>query len=361
MAGAGARGRRSPGPWTRYAGAIGYAPNPPPALQVSPLPDDGVLVENSAHLEWTADAGAVGIAGYAYAVDRSPDGAPEAQVNANEPAATVTVDDDGDWFFHVQALDNAGNWSAVATVPLHVDTVPLQIAGVTYRTFAYNPGFGTLPIRFTVNKPSDVTVTILPASADTPLRTYELGAQQDAVQLAWDGRDDGGQVVPSGSYRFRVQAADEHGRTADAIYKNVLLTQKRIVISLSRQALTAFDGNTVVLSTLVTTGGPSCRRRRARSRSWPGIRHSPSIRRGPRAAPSGTRTSPPVTPCSSPTAVTSSTMRRGAVGSGPGSNAVAGTPGGNGTGTHGCVNVPYGVQSRLFFWTDVGTPVIVTY
>jgi lipoprotein-anchoring transpeptidase ErfK/SrfK len=46
---------------------------------------------------------------------------------------------------------------------------------------------------------------------------------------------------------------------------------------------------------------------------------------------------------------------------GPGSNAVDGRPGGNGTGTHGCVNVPFGVQARLFGWADVGTPVVVTH
>jgi len=44
---------------------------------------------------------------------------------------------------------------------------------------------------------------------------------------------------------------------------------------------------------------------------------------------------------------------------GPGSNSVAGTPGGNFTGTHGCTNVPLSAMTEFYSWTDVGTLVQV--
>ena len=44
---------------------------------------------------------------------------------------------------------------------------------------------------------------------------------------------------------------------------------------------------------------------------------------------------------------------------GPGSNLVPGQPGEETTGTHGCVNVPLDVQTKLFAWTDLGTPVVI--
>ncbi|HEY8694680.1 MAG TPA: L,D-transpeptidase [Chloroflexota bacterium] len=44
---------------------------------------------------------------------------------------------------------------------------------------------------------------------------------------------------------------------------------------------------------------------------------------------------------------------------GPGSNAQAGTAGGDFTGTHGCVNAPFQFERDLYNWADVGTPVIV--
>ena len=40
---------------------------------------------------------------------------------------------------------------------------------------------------------------------------------------------------------------------------------------------------------------------------------------------------------------------------GPGSNARAGTPGQNNTGTHGCVNVPASVAAWLYTWAPIGT------
>jgi lipoprotein-anchoring transpeptidase ErfK/SrfK len=44
---------------------------------------------------------------------------------------------------------------------------------------------------------------------------------------------------------------------------------------------------------------------------------------------------------------------------GPGSDAQTGTPGGDLTGTHGCVNVPPQFERDLYNWADIGTPVIV--
>jgi lipoprotein-anchoring transpeptidase ErfK/SrfK len=45
---------------------------------------------------------------------------------------------------------------------------------------------------------------------------------------------------------------------------------------------------------------------------------------------------------------------------GPGSNTSLGTPGGDFTGTHGCVNIPYAAAAQLFRWAELGTPVIVS-
>jgi lipoprotein-anchoring transpeptidase ErfK/SrfK len=44
---------------------------------------------------------------------------------------------------------------------------------------------------------------------------------------------------------------------------------------------------------------------------------------------------------------------------GPGSNTQLGTAGTDFTGTHGCVNVPLEFEANLFQWADVGTPVII--
>ena len=351
-----------PGPWSAYDGTVGFAPDPPPAPVVTRLPNGGLVTQRQVRVEWAADGGPAGIAGFAYGVGRTADVVLPAEPNATEPAAQLTLPDDGDWFFRVRTLDHAGNWSEPATLALHVDTLPVQIADVSYRTAAIHPGYGgSVPIAFTLNKPADVTVTILPAGAETPVRTYGLGVQEGSVKLAWDGRDGAGAAVPAGGYRFRVVAVDKAGRTVDATYTRLLVTQKRIVISLTRQALTAYDGDAVFTSTLVTTGGPELP-------TPAGVfsimaRYSPFTFRSPW---------PKNSPYWYPDSPASFAMLfedggyfihdapwRGNFG--PGSNLSRGTPGGDSTGTHGCVNVPYGVAARLFSWADVGTPVIVTY
>src|SRR5262249_52224249 len=107
-----------------------------------------------------------------------------------------------------------------------------------------------------VSKPANVTVSLLPARADTPVRTFALGLQQDRVSLQWDLRDEQGALVPPGRYRFRILAADRAGNTVDVTYDRLLVTRKRIVVSLGQQRLWAYDGSTLVLGSLVTTGGP---------------------------------------------------------------------------------------------------------
>ncbi len=352
------------GPWAIFDGTFGYAATPPPAPQFDPLPDGKQLGQREVRITWHGDGGAAGLAGYAYAFGRQPNVPLPEQPNANEPAATLVLPDDGTWYVRVRALDRAGNWSEPATLSLHVDTAPPVISDVLYRTFAYNPAFGTLPISFRLSKPAEVVVRLLPVDSNEPVRTYHLGSRTEGVQevrLEWDGKDETGSLVPPGAYRFRVTATDRFGHTADAIYRGLLVTQKRIVISLSRQELWAYDGDEVVLSTLVTTGGPELPTPTGTfqilAKYSPFTFHSPWPKGSPYWYPD------------SPTTYAMLFDEGGyfihdapwRTHFGPGSNTTAGTPGGNETGTHGCVNVPLGVQARLFAWTDLGTPVVVQW
>jgi lipoprotein-anchoring transpeptidase ErfK/SrfK len=128
---------------------------------------------------------------------------------------------------------------------------------------------------------------------------------------------------------------------------------KLIVVSLSRQVLTAFQDGTPVLTSYITTGRP-----------WmptpPGVtsvtaKYSPYLMVSPWAY--GTDAWYP------PSWTNWAMLFRGGgyfihdapwrSWYGPGSN--------TGAGTHGCVNVPYGPMSTLFGWTTIGTTVVVTW
>ncbi len=62
---------------------------------------------------------------------------------------------------------------------------------------------------------SDVTVTIRDAQGNA-VRTMEMGPQAGgAMSVPWDGRDDAGNVLPSGSYSMDISARDESGGVVD--------------------------------------------------------------------------------------------------------------------------------------------------
>jgi lipoprotein-anchoring transpeptidase ErfK/SrfK len=128
---------------------------------------------------------------------------------------------------------------------------------------------------------------------------------------------------------------------------------KLIVVSLSRQVLTAYQDGTAVLTTYVATGRPALP-------TPPGVyhifaRYSPyeMISPWPRSSPYWY-----------PNSWTNWAMEFAGGGYfihdapwrswyGPGSNIY--------NGTHGCVNVPYSPMSFLWGWTPIGTTVVVQY
>jgi lipoprotein-anchoring transpeptidase ErfK/SrfK len=352
--------RGQPSFWTEYAGTFGYEAGPldPPTIQ--PQGQNGWVGSRQLTLTWSTPGDPSGIAGYADSIDQSPAGALPARIDTSKSSATVTVPTDGDWYFHVRWLDGAGNVSPVATLPLHVDSVPLTLAQPRPDAdTSWNPSLGPLTITVKASKAAQLSLAVLPAASDTAVRVWGLGQQQTA-SVQWDGKDDQGQALPPGAYRFRVDAADNAGRTAQVITTDpLLLSNKRIVVSLSQQRLVAYQGDKPVFDTLVTTGGPELPTPvgtfHVLQKLSPFTFHSPWPKGSPFWYPDSP-TSYAMLFESSGYFIHDAPWRSWF---GPGSNATAGQPGGNGTGTHGCVNVPLGVQAPLFRWTDVGTPVII--
>lgn len=347
-------------PWVRFEGSVGFQPDPPPVPAVHPLPHGGWLGSRTIDLAWDAQSDPAGTAGFAYALDQSPAGALPVRIDTTAETLKLTAPQDGDWYLHLRSIDGAGNASGVATVPLHIDSTPLEVEAPKLDVDgSWNPILGPLAVHLKANKAAQLEFAILPDSGDTPVRVMrESGTSEATVQ--WDGKDGKGQPVPPGKYRLRLDASDKTGRTAQALAEEPLpVTNKRIVVYLGQERMVAYEGDKPFIDTLVTTGGPELPTPvgtfRIISKFSPFTFKSP----WPKGSPYWYADSP-----------TSFAMLFESSGYfihdapwrswfGPGSNAYDGRPGGNGTGTHGCVNVPYGVQAKLFGWTDVGTPVTV--
>lgn len=346
--------------WATSEQTFGYEAGSLPAPQVQPVGRDGWVGSRQLTFKLSAEGNPSGIAGYGYTIDQSPAGALPPRIDGTKAEASLTAATDGDWYFHVRWLDGAGNASPVTTLPIHVDSTPLTLEQPQLDVSdSWNPSVGPLSIQIKASKAAQMSLAVLPEKSDAAVRVFNLG-QQQAATVQWDGKDDKGQPLPPAKYRFRLDASDKTGRVAQALSKDpLLLSNKRIVVSLGQERLIAYEGDQPVLDTLVTTGGPEL--------PTPlGTFHilqkfSPFTFKSP--WPKGS-------PFWYADAPTSYAMLFESSGYfihdapwrswfGPGSNASSGQPGGNGTGTHGCVNVPLGVQAKLFSWTDIGTPVIV--
>jgi lipoprotein-anchoring transpeptidase ErfK/SrfK len=231
---------------------------------------------------------------------------------------------------------------------------------VRFSLFTVNPLFTVQRVSFTLSKPAHVWVRITPLGQVIPVRTMDLGTRPaGTVHISWNGRDNAGQLVPAGIYAYTMKAVTVRGKRQTETSAGVGITYKRIVVSLSQQRLTAYDGSTPVLATLVTTG----------NRALPtplGIfpilaKYSPFTFISP--WPYGS-------PYYYPPSVVNYALLFDNRGYylhdapwrshfGPGSNATLGTPGQNYTGTHGCVNVPLAAEAQLFTWATIGTIVQV--
>jgi lipoprotein-anchoring transpeptidase ErfK/SrfK len=346
--------------WLLFPGFIGYQAAAPDAPAIHALPRAGWVGQRQVQLAWDANADPSGNAGFAYAIDQSATGAVPNRIDVREAKATATVPKDGDWYFHVRAVDGAGNASSISTITFHVDSTALQLDPVTFDgDGAWNPVQGPATLDVKASKPAQLSLAVVPEGSAAAVRTWALGEKQSA-SVQWDGKDDRGQALQPGNYRFRLDASDKTGRVAQSLTEDSLaLTNKRIVVSLGQERMVAYEGDKPVFDTLVTTGGPELPTPigtfHILEKRSPFTFHSP----WPKGSPFWYADSP-----------TSYAMLFESSGYfihdapwrswyGPGSNLTNGTPGGNRTGTHGCVNVPLAVQAKLFAWTDIGTPVIV--
>jgi lipoprotein-anchoring transpeptidase ErfK/SrfK len=346
--------------WVRFPGTIGYQPTPPAAPAIHPLAHDGWSSSRQLQVAWDAEGDPAGITGYAYSLDQSAPGALPVRIDGSAQTASFTVPRDGDWYVHVRTIDGAGNPSPIATLPFHVDTAALSLQPPTFAVDgSWNPALGPLPIQVKSSKAAQMALSILPENSTVPVRTFKLDGKADAT-VQWDGNDDRGQSVPAGSYRVRLDAGDKTGRSARAIAQDLIpLTNKRIIVSLSQERMVAYEGDKVFVDTLVTTGGPEL--------PTPLGTFHILEKRSPFTFKSPWPKGSPYWYEDSPTTYAMLFENSGYFihdapwrsWFGPGSNVVDGKPGGDGTGTHGCVNVPFGVQSKLYRWTDAGTPVLV--
>jgi lipoprotein-anchoring transpeptidase ErfK/SrfK len=251
--------------------------------------------------------------------------------------------------------------AARATPTLTPSSGPVELGNAQFSLYTINPQFTRQDVSVSLSAPARVRVRIAQPGDVSHVRTMDLGVRPaGTITLQWDGRDNAHRLVPAGSYTYTITATNAKGQQHSDTYNMLAIIYKRIVISLSKQQLWAFDGSHYVMSSLVTTGNPALP---TPTGHFPILgKYSPFTFVSPWPLGSQYYYAP------SPTTYALLFDNRGYYvhdapwrgNFGPGSNAAMGTPGQNYTGSHGCVNVPFTMMQPLYQWATIGTVVDVT-
>ena len=352
-------------PWVRWVGPIFVDSSPPVVTQVdsssNPVPTR-TYHSSTLQFGWQATDSGSGVAGYSYRLDSNPKGSPRAEVRTDGTTVTLNGLNTGTYYFHVRAIDRVGNWGNTSTFPVHVDVTPPGLAHVRFNRFQLDPQFDHLNVSFAVTRTApSVRVGVYRQSDGSLVRMYTLSGLRKDQQtfVSWDGKDARGNAAPAGSYEIFIRAIDRYGHSQLTGWRDFVLDYRRVLVSLSQQKLWAYDGNKLILTSLVTTGN-------RKLPTPPGVYHI-MAKLHPFTFHSPWPKSSPFYYAPSKVAY-AMLFREGGYfihdapwrsAFGPGTNSQIGTPGSNYTGTHGCINVPPNVAQELFSWTSLGTVVQV--
>ncbi len=352
------------GPWATYYDG--------PAFRLDRTPPSTVVISSTTYLDqrqtynrvlgsftWTAATDNGAVQGYQTGIDRKPDGVPTGAIGDIRHADLGPLAN-GDLYFHVRAVDWAGNKGPVATYAVHIDNTAPQIEHAFFSRFQFNPQYDKLSMHFTPSKQVHVRAVIRRQSTKGVVRELDLGDAPPGkpFNVAWDGRNYRGLLVKPGLYTMVIQLTDKLGNTGDGLYSDLGINYRSIVVHLATQRMDVFDGNTVVRSTLVTTGN-------ALLPTPVGLWHI-GAKFHPYKFISPWKKG---TPYYYPPSNVQYALYFHAGGYfihdapwrtvfGPGTNTAPGPPGVY-SGTHGCVNVPNDVAKWLFTWAPVGTVMVV--
>jgi flagellar hook assembly protein FlgD len=276
------------------------------------------------------------------------------RTSAGQPAPS------GRYVLRITAVGRSGlRWQTQRPLEVLASAPSVSSSGLS-QPYVYNPYNnaldGTEVVTLALSAPARVRLEALYNGQVVRSWALHAPAADSVISATWDGTM-AGHVAPEGSYTFTAVIVDAAGNTARSTLGTIALDLRRIIVSLDAQQLWALDADRVLLTTLVTTGGPIAPTPVGDFQIID--RESPFTFRSP--YPEGSfMWYPP-----SPTTFALLFQINGYFlhdapwrsNFGPGSNAVAGKPGGNVTGTHGCINVPYNYMAWLYNWASMYTPV----
>ncbi|RLC78029.1 MAG: hypothetical protein DRJ03_15975, partial [Chloroflexi bacterium] len=112
-----------------FVGSFMYAasaPEAPVVTSTTHLDPSTWYNDNQPSFEWDEPYTPIGIAGYSFLLDQYPGTLPDALVETTQRTYDAATTPDGEWYFHVRAVDLAGQGGATGRVMVRIDTTTPQ-------------------------------------------------------------------------------------------------------------------------------------------------------------------------------------------------------------------------------------------
>lgn len=114
------------GPTTHLRIKVDRTPPAAPVITSITHPDQGSKYPiDDPVFTWSTPPDASGIYGYSYVLDDHPGTEPDAIADTHSNGKSYTDVQEGVWYFHVRARDNAGNWGSTSHFMITISLVPV--------------------------------------------------------------------------------------------------------------------------------------------------------------------------------------------------------------------------------------------
>ena len=202
---------------------------------------------------WKVDIQIVGNGGTgtgAAAIVRSFEGRNQvpASINWNGRTTSGTIAADGTYVAKLDVEYRSGNRPSALSMAFILDTVPPQAElSVPYNLFA--PGSSgnrsVLPIQVSTGG-NDEWNAVVTGGGNNAVRTWNWTGRAPAAVLAWDGKDEAGNVVPDGTYNITLSSTDEAGNSTRKAINGITVDARepRIFLTASALAIAPKTGQT---------------------------------------------------------------------------------------------------------------------
>ncbi len=145
---------------------------------------------------------------------------------------------DGKYSFIVRAEDDNHNKSETEAYPVYVDNTPPQVTllqPASQADLVFSPDGDGNKDSFTfanTGSKEELWTAVISDAEGKPVRTLKI-TDTDLKPVVWDGKDDNGNLVPDGIFKYTVESTDRAGNKGSAALANIIIDTNKPTVSIA--------------------------------------------------------------------------------------------------------------------------------